>query len=87
MVADALALGKRATPLKIILVDDEDWFLEIVEKAILDKVEGVTVQTFQDSNKAWQELLRTIPDILIVGGVIPELGGEEIVRRLVDICS
>jgi DNA-binding response OmpR family regulator len=68
-------------------VDDEDWFLEIVEKAILDKVEGVTVQTFQDSNKAWQELLRTIPDILIVGGVIPELGGEEIVRRLVDICS
>jgi hypothetical protein len=46
MVADALALGKRATPLKIILVDDEDWFLEIVEKAILDKVEGVTVQTF-----------------------------------------
>ena len=70
--------------LTIILVDFDNDFLEIVEAMILDKFKGITVQTFQNGNEAWQELQRADPDLLITTDVIPGMRGEEIVRRVVE---
>lgn len=75
---------RKTSPFRIVLVHDEYWFTEMVETAILARFKNVTLQTYRDSNKAWLELSRTTPDLLIVGDVMPELDGEEIVRRLVD---
>ncbi len=65
MVADTLALTKKVQPFKIIHVDDEDWLLEMVGMAIRAKFKNVVIVTFQNGNKAWEELSRADPDLLI----------------------
>lgn len=44
----------------------------------------VEVQSFTSSLAAWEGLEQSSPDLLIVGGVMPDLCGEEIVRRLMS---
>ena len=89
MVAETLALAKKGAPcsqhpLRIVSVDDEDWRLEIVEMTISGYFNGVTVQSFLDAEEAWQDLLRTDPDLLITDDIMSKLMGEDIVRRLAD---
>jgi DNA-binding NtrC family response regulator len=89
MVADTLALAKKGLPrshrpLRIVSVDDEDWRLEIVEIVVSAYFKGVTVQSFRDAEEAWQELLRTAPDLLIADDIMGNLNGRDIVRRLAD---
>ena len=68
-------------PLRIVLVDDEEVMVQIIECMIRAKYD-VAVKSFTSSLSAWEELERTAPDMLIVGGVMPPPCGEEIVRRL-----
>lgn len=75
---------RKTSPFRIVLVDDEDWFTEMVEGVICSRYEGVAVSTFNDPNKGWLELMQTTPDLLIVDGVMGSSNGDEIVRRLVD---
>lgn len=89
MVADTLALVKKGPPrsqrpLRIISVDDEEYRLELVEITISRYFKGVTVQSFQDAEEAWQELSRIDPDLLITDDIMGKLTGHEIVRRLAD---
>ncbi len=65
MVADALALEKKARPPRIIVVDDELLLLELYEVLIRACFKNATVLTFDDGERAWQEILRTAPDLLI----------------------
>jgi TPR repeat protein len=85
MVADTLALTKKASSLRIVVVNDEEGPIESI-KFILRKCfnKDTAVVTFDDSEKAWQELLRIDPDLLITDDIMPALGGMEIVRRLAD---
>jgi DNA-binding NarL/FixJ family response regulator len=89
MVADTLALAKKGSPrsqrpLRIVSVDDEEMRLEIVEVTVSAYFKGVTVQSFLDAEEAWQELLRTDPDLLITDDIMGNLNGDEIVGRLAD---
>ena len=68
-------------PLRIVLVDDEEFFVLILAQMLRSRYDA-TIQPFTSSQAAWEELERTSPDMLIVGGVMPELCGEDIVRRL-----
>ena len=82
-----LAKQHRRSNRKIIVVNDEQWFLKMVEKAILQMFPEVEVSLFEDSKKAWQELSRAGPDLLITDDIMDpsgELNGEELVRRLVN---
>lgn len=79
-----MTLKKRAPspqPLRIVVVDDEELIVQIIAHTIRSKFD-VAVLPFTSSPAAWQELERASPDMLIVGGMMPELLGEEIVRRL-----
>lgn len=89
IVADTLALVKKESPqktrtLRIISVDDEDWRLGMLELVISAYFKGVTLQSFRDAEEAWQELLRTDPDLFITDDLMGRLNGEEIVHRLAD---
>ena len=84
MVADTLSLAKKAPLLKVVVVDDEEWRLEMVEMNIRFYFDGITVQTFQASNEGWQELLPKDPDLLITDDIMGKFNGEDIVRRLAD---
>ena len=68
-------------PLRIVLVDDEEFFVLILAQMLRSRYDA-TIQPFTSSQAAWEELERTSPDMLIVGGVMPPPCGEEIVRRL-----
>ena len=68
-------------PLRIVVVDDEELIVRIIEHMMRAKFD-VAVQPFTSSQAAWDELERTSPDMLIVGGMMPELLGEDIVCRL-----
>src|ERR1017187_6181866 len=65
MVTDTLALTKKVRSFRIVHIDDEDWLLEMVGMAIRAKFKNVVIDTFQNGNKAWEELLRADPDLLI----------------------
>ena len=87
MVADTFALTKKR-PLKIIVVDDDEWFREFVESVILDKFQNVGVQIFYDPHKVWQELQRDNTDLLITDDMMCGSGevknGYDLVKRLVE---
>lgn len=74
----------RTHPLRIVSVDDEEMRLEVVELIVSRYFKGVTVQSFQDPEEAWQELSRTDPDLLITDDIMGKLNGDEIVRRLAE---
>jgi len=67
MVTETLALARKAQRRKptVIVVDDEDWFLGMVERLIQNWFGEVTVLTFQNRDEAWQELSRADPDLLV----------------------
>lgn len=50
---------------RIIIVDDEPIMLDMIETLLRDWRHEVTVLRFQNRDKAWQELLRCDPDLLI----------------------
>jgi DNA-binding response OmpR family regulator len=68
----------------MVIIDDEEWLLEMMELTIRNKYKNIDLRTFQDSKKAWQELAQRDPDLLITGANNGELSGEEIVRRLIE---
>lgn len=70
-------------PLRIVHVDDEEIILEMV-KTIIGAKFNVTIQSFQDSNEAWQELSRADPCLLITDDIMPGPTGEDLVRWLVQ---
>ena len=55
--------------------------VQLIECMIRSRYDA-TIRPFTSSQAAWEELERTSPDMLIVGGVMPPPCGEEIVRRL-----
>ena len=84
--ASALHLRRKQEPLnpdplRIVLVDDEEFFVLILAQMLRSRYDA-TIQPFTSSQAAWEELDRASPDMLIVGGVMPPPCGEEIVRRL-----
>jgi len=68
---------------RVLLVDDEEFLVEMMKLAIVSKYD-VALKSFTSSTAAWEELEQTDPDLLIVGGIMPQMSGEEIVRRLME---
>jgi DNA-binding NtrC family response regulator len=55
----------NARLLRIVHIDDENWFGELAEAIIKDTFREVQLLRFQDSETAWVELQRSDPDLLI----------------------
>ena len=87
MIADTLVLANKTSLVRIVIADDEGWFLEMIEMSIRAKFKNVNLQMFQDGEKAWQELSQAGPNLLITDDIMaqnPELNGQNLVRRLVE---
>jgi CheY-like chemotaxis protein len=87
MVADTFALAKKGLPrsqrpLRIVFVDDDDVILEMVGSLIRDWLKNLTLLSYQDGETAWQELLRTDPDLLITDVVRSGMTGCEMLPLL-----
>jgi CheY-like chemotaxis protein len=75
---------RRTDPSRVVLVDDDDCFLEIVGGLIRDWLKDLTLLSFQDGETAWQELLRTDPDLLITDIAHPGINGLEMLSLLAE---
>jgi phosphotransferase system HPr (HPr) family protein len=85
MVAETLALVKkeRQCSLRIVVVDDAPEMLDLMEALLGGSFKDATVLTFQDGEKAWQELSQTDPAILITDMSRPGvMSGWEMLPRL-----
>jgi FixJ family two-component response regulator len=75
---------RRTHPPRIVVLDDEEgprrWHLAVLK----GMYEGQTILDFEDSDAAWQELLRTDPDLFITDIRHVGISGIEMLKRLAE---
>lgn len=74
----------EAGTIRIVAVDDEPFALEGLKRMFQHAPKEVALKTFTDSSKAWEDLLKADPDLLITDDAMPGLRGEAICRRLLE---
>src|SRR5271170_3740783 len=84
MVVDALALVRKARPIRIVMVNDEPAPLQSFDLVIRHWFKDVEVLFFDNGAKALEELSRMDPDLLITDDRMPVMAGEELCQRLLD---
>jgi CheY-like chemotaxis protein len=85
MVADALMLVKSVKMPRIILVDDESSYLDLLEDVIRKNFSDAIVLKFVEGEPAWLELLKTPPDFLITDLERPgKMNGWEMIPLLAE---
>ena len=87
MVADTLALVRKATPskprpLRIMVVDDDPDLLDIYREIFLSWFSTGEILTFHSPLTALRKLEQLSPDLLITGVKMPQLDGYELIERL-----
>ncbi|MBN1102698.1 MAG: PAS domain S-box protein [Deltaproteobacteria bacterium] len=71
----------RKQPIRIMAVDDEASFLELIESALI-KVPGCEVETASNGTEALLRLGSSPPDLLILDLLMPGMDGLEVMRAL-----
>lgn len=64
----------------VAVVDDETNIRETVSFAL--KREGYAVETYRDGNEAWAAFQTTLPDLVVLDILMPNVDGLELCRRL-----
>ena len=78
------APASRPKKLRIVLVDDEKYMLQLLETYIQSWFDEVDLLQFQNGDAAWRELSQTEPDLLITDWRHPGLDGGELLRKLAE---
>ena len=74
----------RQKKLRIILVDDEKYMLQLLEMYLQEWFNEVDLLQFQNGDAAWRELAQMEPDLLITDWRHPGLDGGELLRKLAE---
>jgi len=74
----------RQKKLRIILVDDEKYMLQLLEMYLHEWFNEVDLLQFQNGDDAWRELAQTEPDLLITDWRHPGLDGGELLSKLAE---
>jgi len=82
--ASPVAASTSAGPVRVLLVDDDPAFLEVVEALVADSVPGALIDKARDGFHALQALARTTPDLLVTDVVMPHVDGLEMLRHVVS---
>ncbi|HNT28475.1 MAG TPA: response regulator, partial [bacterium] len=64
----------------ILVVDDDPSILRSFEKFLRD--EGHAVATARDGQEAWERVVATRPDIMILDLTMPRMGGLDLLEKL-----
>ena len=78
------APAPRAKKLRIVLLDDEKYMLQLLEMYLREWFNQVDLVQFQNGDNAWQELSQTEPDLFITDWRHPGLDGGELLRKLAE---
>lgn len=69
-------------PLKVAIVDDDDWIRENLVKQISQTDGFVCVAAYRDGEEALREITKVAPDVVLVDINLPKMNGIECVRKL-----
>jgi two-component system OmpR family response regulator len=64
----------------VLIVDDDPSILRFTRQAL--EAEGFTVDVAQNGSAALQKIRHCLPDVLICDLMMPEMNGDEVVRRI-----
>jgi DNA-binding response OmpR family regulator len=67
---------------KILIVDDSESLVRMVEGVL--RRQDFDVQTAFDGKAGWEKARQYLPDLIVRDGVMPEMDGYEVCRRLHD---
>ncbi|MCF7826774.1 MAG: response regulator [Candidatus Marinimicrobia bacterium] len=70
-------------PIRILAVDDNEYFTEILNELLTD--EGHTVSTFTSTDEAFKEFTRSDYDLVITDMEMPEMGGREFAELIKSV--
>jgi DNA-binding NtrC family response regulator len=76
------SLPPRKRPLRIVILDDEETCRESYRVMLQGWYEGIVVVQCHAGDKAWEELSRTEPDLLITDHAHPGMSCHEMLERL-----
>ena len=74
----------RQKTLRIVLVDDEKYMLQLLETYLREWFDDLDLRQFQNGDAAWRELAQAAPDLLITDWQHPGLDGGELLRKLAE---
>jgi two-component system response regulator (stage 0 sporulation protein A) len=74
----------RPKKLRIVLVDDEKYMLQLLETYLREWFDDLDLLPFQNGDTAWQALAQIVPDLLITDWRHPGLDGGELLRKLAE---
>jgi two-component system response regulator YesN len=78
------ATHPRPKRLRIVLLDDEKFMLQLLELYLREWINEVDLIPFQNGDDAWRELSRMEPDLLITDWRHPGLDGGELLQKLAE---
>ena len=65
---------------KILVIDDDPLALQLIVAAL--KAEGYEVQAFSRFESLFQEIQRSLPDLVLTDVVMPEVSGFDVCRKI-----
>lgn len=68
---------------KIFVIDDDPLALQMIVAAL--EAEGHEVQAFEEFESLHQELVRSLPDLVLTDVVMPKVSGFEVCRRVKEM--
>lgn len=70
------------TQVELFVVDDDPLMLDFIQSVLAQP--GVNISRFSNPLEAWESIRRVRPDIVMLDHLMPELGGMELLGRIVD---
>lgn len=68
--------------MKTVLIVDDSAFMRMLLKEKLEKIGGMRVFEASNGRKAIEEYKRLKPDLILLDLVLPDIGGEEVLRTI-----
>jgi DNA-binding NtrC family response regulator len=72
----------RSTQIELIAIDDESLTLDFIEAALAQP--GLNISRFNNPLQGWDAIQQIHPDIVILDQVMPQMGGMELLGRIVE---
>lgn len=74
--------GIKKSSLKVLVVDDDDLFRELMVETIHEMDEAIAVKQAEDGFKAGMVMSEFMPDIVLIDYDMPNLNGADVCRRI-----
>ncbi|HJV62213.1 MAG TPA: response regulator [Albitalea sp.] len=81
-IVATLPRARSRRPFRLLLVDDDASFLEIVSILVADHLPGVLLQTARSGVEALRQMAAQAPQLLMADVVMPHMDGLEMLRHL-----